>query len=70
MKVHGSDGCPVGSVDRLEGEWIKLTKDNPEAAGEHHYIDLKKVRSVQGEVVCLDQTAEEAKRRWSGEPVA
>jgi short-subunit dehydrogenase len=70
MKVRGSDGHPVGSVDRLEGEWIKLTKDNPEAPGEHHYIDLKEVRSVEGDVVCLDRTAEEAKRRWSGEPVA
>jgi len=70
MKVHGSDGQPVGKVDRLEGEWIKLTKDSPDAPGEHHYIDLKKVRSVEGDVIRLDQTAEEAKRRWSGEPVA
>ena len=45
-------------------------KDNPDAPGEHHYIDLKKVRSVEGDVIRLDQTAEETKRRWPGEPVA
>jgi hypothetical protein len=31
MKVIGKDGVPVGTVDRVEGDRIKLTKkDSPE----------------------------------------
>jgi hypothetical protein len=34
MKIVGKDGAPVGTVDRVEGDRIKLTrKDSPEG---HH----------------------------------
>ena len=63
MQVRGSDGQPVGEVDKLEGGRIKLTKDSASAQGEHQYIDIDAVRSVEGDVLCLDQTAEEARRQ-------
>jgi hypothetical protein len=63
MQVRGSDGQPVGKVDKLEGGRIKLTKDSASAQGEHQYIDIDAVRSVEGDVLCLDQTAEEARRQ-------
>jgi len=60
MEVRGSDGHPVGEVDKLEGDHVKLTKDN--AKDQHHYIEVDAVASVEGEVLCLDKTAETAKR--------
>lgn len=70
MNVRGSDGYPVGKVDKVEGEWIKLTKDNQDEVGQHHYIDVNEVRTVEGDVVCLNQPADEIKRKWHGEPLA
>jgi short-subunit dehydrogenase len=62
MQVRGSDGQPVGEVDKLEGDRIKLTKNSVSAEDQHQYIDLDAVVSVQGDVLCLDKTAEAAKR--------
>ena len=39
MEVLGADGVHVGTVDQLEGrDQVKLTKDDPDAGGEHHFI--------------------------------
>ena len=41
MEVLGADGVHVGTVDQLEGrDQVKLTKDDPDAGGEHHFIPL------------------------------
>jgi hypothetical protein len=64
MKVVGSDGQHVGTVDRVEGQQIKLTKSDPAAGGEHHYIDLGMVDEVKDDSVCLSRTAEEARKSW------
>jgi hypothetical protein len=66
MEVIGSDGQPVGTVDKVEGNRIKLTKSDPAAQGQHHYIPLDSVSSVEGNSIRLGQTAQEAKRRWQG----
>ncbi len=65
MEVLGSDGAHVGTVDHMEGaDEIKLTKDDPEAGGEDHYIPLAWV--VHAEIkVHLRQCGDEAKARWS-----
>src|SRR5450759_4924884 len=42
MEVIGADGVHVGTVDKVEGNRIKLTKkDSGEGShkGHHHYID-------------------------------
>ena len=62
MEVKGSDGRHVGTVDRVEGNRIKLTKSDPSAGGQHHYLDLGMVDEVKGDAVCLSKTADEAKR--------
>ena len=47
MEVLGSDGVHVGTVDHLEGrDQVKLTKDDPDAGGEHHFIPLAWVDHV------------------------
>jgi hypothetical protein len=35
MKIVGSDGAHVGTVDGIEGSRIKLTKNDPAAQGKH-----------------------------------
>ena len=55
MEVVGSDGAPVGTVDKIEGNRIKLTKSgNGGGHGDHHhYIDASSIASVEGNKVCL-----------------
>ncbi|HEX8308087.1 MAG TPA: DUF2171 domain-containing protein [Allosphingosinicella sp.] len=49
MEVRGSDGSRVGTVDGIEGDKIKLTRnDSPD--GEHHYVDLDSVQRVDSHV--------------------
>jgi hypothetical protein len=59
MKVIGKDGAPVGTVDRVEGDRIKLTKKDSGAGhqGHHHYIERKLVGSVEGDTVKLSVNA-------------
>jgi hypothetical protein len=64
MEVVGMDGVHVGTVDHMEGQnALKLTKDDPDAGGEHHYIPLAWVDHVD-DAVHLKQSGAEAKARW------
>jgi len=64
MEVLGVDGVHVGTVDQLEGrDQVKLTKDDPDAGGEHHFIPLAWVDHVDAHVH-LKQSGAEAKARW------
>ena len=59
MEVIGADGVHVGTVDKLEGNRIKLTKaDSGEGShkGHHHYIDKGLVAGVEGNRVRLSAT--------------
>jgi hypothetical protein len=64
MKVVGSDDQPVGTVDRVEGDRIKLNRNDPQAGGQHHYIPASWVDRVDGDQVCLRQSAREACSQW------
>ena len=60
MEVIGADGVHVGTVDKVEGNRIKLTKaDSGEGShkGHHHYIDRKLVAEVEGQKVRLSAKA-------------
>ena len=67
MEVAGSDGARVGTVDRVEGQRIKLTRDDPVAGGRHHYLGFDMVAAIGGGKVRLSGTAEQAKRAWTEE---
>jgi hypothetical protein len=59
-EVIGADGVHVGTVDRVEGDRIKLTKvDSGEGThmGHHHYIDISLVAEVEGDTVRLSANA-------------
>ena len=49
MAVVGSDGVFVGTVDRVQGDYIKLTQGDDDDK-EHHYIDLPWVAHVDDKV--------------------
>jgi hypothetical protein len=60
MDVIGADGVHVGTVDRVEGGKIKLTKaDSGEGShkGHHHFIDLGLVAGVEEQKVRLSANA-------------
>jgi hypothetical protein len=60
MEVIGADGVHIGTVDRVEGGRIKLTKaDSGEGhhKGHHHFIDLGLVADVEGQRVRLSANA-------------
>jgi len=61
MKIIGKDGAPVGTVDRVEGTRLKLTKDSspPGHQGDHHYIDIQLVGAVEGDIVKLAVNADQ-----------
>ncbi|WP_210527715.1 DUF2171 domain-containing protein [Rubellimicrobium arenae] len=56
MEVIGADDVHVGTVDKVEGDRIKLTKrDSGEGQheGHHHFISLGLVADVEGDRVRL-----------------
>ena len=70
MEVIGADGVHVGTVDRVEGNRIKLTKaDSGEGRhrGHHHYIDGSLVADVEGNKVRLSANGDVAVT-WSRKP--
>jgi hypothetical protein len=62
MEIKGSDGQHVGTVDRVEGNRIKLTKSDKDAAGHHQYMDLSSVREVKEGCLIASKTADECRR--------
>jgi hypothetical protein len=63
MEVVGSDGQHVGTVDKVDGDRIKLTKrDDPDHSGQHHhFIPVSSIASIQGNQVRLNMLADRAK---------
>ncbi|HET8750105.1 MAG TPA: DUF2171 domain-containing protein [Sphingomicrobium sp.] len=67
MEVVGSDDQHVGTVDRVAGDRIVLTRSDPESGGVHHSLSCSDIDRVEGDKVILDCTADEAHRRWRDE---
>jgi hypothetical protein len=63
MEVIGADGVHIGTVDRIVGNRIKLTKkDSGEGShrGHHHFIDKGLVADIEGDKVRLSANADVA----------
>lgn len=75
MEVIGADGVHLGTVDKVEGERIKLTRADSGVAhaDHHHYIPRGLVADVEGEQVRLSANAAVAaalfEEEESGEPI-
>ncbi|QDX26478.1 DUF2171 domain-containing protein [Sphingomonas suaedae] len=66
MEVVGSDGEHVGTVDKVRGDRIILTKSDPDAGGHHHSIPSRWIESVDDKVH-IRKTADQAKSAWRDE---
>jgi hypothetical protein len=66
-EVLGSDGSHVGTVDKVRGDRILLTKNDVDAGGQHHSIPSRWIASVEDKKVTLSKTADEAKQHWRNE---
>lgn len=74
MEVIGADGVHVGTVDRIEGNRIKLKKSDSfgKHEGHHHYVEMGFVAGVEGRKVRLSANADIAvtlEEEKSGRPV-
>jgi hypothetical protein len=75
MEVIGADGVHVGTVDRIEGDRIKLIRADSGIAhqDEHHYIPKGLVAEVEGDKVRLtargDVVADLFEQEAGGEPI-
>ena len=59
MRIIGADGVPVGRVDHLDGERIKMTRSES-VDGKHHYLPAGLVAAVEGDTVRLSANAANA----------
>ncbi|MDI1232568.1 MAG: DUF2171 domain-containing protein [Methylobacter sp.] len=63
MPVVCSQDGQFATVDHMEGtDTIKLKKDK---AGQHHYIPLTWVSSIEGGKVKVDRPGDQAMQEWS-----
>jgi hypothetical protein len=74
MEVIGADGVHVGTVDKVEGNRIKLTKkDSGSHADHHHYISGGLVADIEGDQVRLSANGDNAvllEEEEGGEPLS
>jgi len=75
MEVIGADGVHLGTVDRVEGDRIKLIRSDSGVGHEehHHYIPRGLVADVEGDKVRLsangDVAADLFEQEESGSPI-
>ena len=66
MEILASCGKHVGTVDRVEGESVKLTKSDATAGNQHHFIPLEWIERVD-QHVHLKRNSEDVFRNWTAE---
>jgi hypothetical protein len=75
MEVIGADGVHLGTVDRVEGDRIKLVRADSGIGHEehHHYVPRGLVADVEGDKVRLsangDVAADLFEQEESGQPL-
>src|SRR5690606_4707982 len=61
MEVIGADGVHVGTVDRMDGDRIKLTRQDSGQGthkGHYHYIPASLIAEVEGDKVRLSANSD------------
>ena len=57
MEIVGADGVHIGTVDKVEGNRIKMTKaDSGSHPDHHHYISQGLIAAIDGNTVRLSAT--------------
>jgi hypothetical protein len=74
MEVIGADGVHIGTVDRIEGHRIKLTRADSGSHGDHHhYISAGLIADIEGRQVRLSANGDAAvllEEEKGGDPLA
>jgi len=74
MEVLGADGVHIGTVDKMEGDRIKLTKaDSGSHDDHHHYFSAELIASVKDGKVWLSANGVNAvllEEEKDGRPIA
>ncbi|WP_443971325.1 DUF2171 domain-containing protein [Sphingobium sp. CR28] len=74
MEIIGADGVHIGTVDKVEGNRIKMTKaDSGSHDDHHHYFSGGLIATVEGNQVRLSANGSAAillEEEESGEPLA
>ncbi len=74
MQIIGADGVHIGTVDRVEGDRIKMTRtDSGSHSDHHHYISGGLVAAVEGDAVRLSAAGDAAvllEEEEGGEPLS
>lgn len=74
MDVIGADGVHLGTVDKVEGDRIKLTKaDSGSHSDHHHYLSAGLIAGIEGNQVRLSATGANAalfEEEQGGEAIA
>ncbi|WP_312163975.1 DUF2171 domain-containing protein [Phenylobacterium sp.] len=74
MEVIGADGVHLGTVDKVEGDRIKLTRADSGSHGDHHhFLSGGLVAGVEGNQVRLSANADNAaflEEEQGGEAIA
>lgn len=65
-EVIGSDGHHVGTIDKVVGDRMILTRNDSED-GHHHSLSCRYLDEVEGQTVKLTLSAEDAKGQWRDE---
>lgn len=61
MEVIGADGVHIGTVDKVEGNRIKLTRaDSGSHDDHHHYISQGLIAGIDGNQVRLSASGQSA----------
>jgi hypothetical protein len=61
MEVIGADGVHIGTVDKVEGHRIKLTKADSGSHGDHHhYFSAGLIAGIEGDKVRLSANGDAA----------
>lgn len=74
MEIVGADGVHLGTVDRVEGNRIKMVKADSGSHGEHHhFISEGLVAGIDGNKVRLSANGASAvllEEEQGGEPIS
>lgn len=74
MEIIGADGVHIGTVDKVEGNRIKMVKADSGSHGDHHhYVSGGLVATVEGNQVRLSANGDAAillEEEEGGEPLS
>lgn len=69
MAVVDSDGTRIGTVDKVEGGHLKISRVDQKPRNQHQYVTPDWIAAVDDRVT-MNRTFDEAKRLWASEPYA